>query len=155
MALQKLCFILVERDKANKLRRHFLSKFYTAEKNFKKSSALDKTQRLKSKTTSKWMKEMSKHHADYRRVADLMNDQRPLLRQLRKEAKVTKISYNGSNYCRFVLTEGNTLNLKQIQENHNTYVFETTLLGDAKLENPYAKELYGKETKQEAPNSSN
>ena len=152
-SLGKLCFMLVEREKANKLRHHYLNKYYTAEKNLKKSISYLNDARLKNPNTRKWIKLMEKSHADYRRVADLMNEQRPLLRQLRKEAKVSSMNYTGGNGLRSMVVDKKVYLLKDVQELHNAYVFEVNLLTDVKLENPYAKELYGKETKQAEANS--
>jgi hypothetical protein len=88
---------------------------------------------------------MQLHLTNYRRIADLMNAQRPLLRKLRKENHAT-IYYNASNNCVQITAIADTLSWNKIQEQHTNYVFEVTVLKDTGLVNPYAKELYAKET---------
>lgn len=149
-SLDKLCFILVERQKANKLRHHYLSKYYTAEKNLKKIRH-SRNHPLKKKQMAKCLKQLQENHAAYRRVANLMNDQRPLLRELRNNTGA-KMKYNGSNMCQSVTVEKKTYNWSEITRLHNTFVFESTVLKEGQISNPYAKELYGKETKQEENN---
>lgn len=150
-SLDKLCFILVERQKANSLRRKHLSQYYTAEKNLKKHLSSRK-QRLKKQETKKHMNAMRDSFTSYRRVADLMNDQRPLLRELRKNIGA-KIKYTANNACLSIVVDKKTFDWSDITRFHNSYVFESTVLKDeTKIHNPYAKELYAKETKQEENN---
>ena len=147
MSLDRLCFILVERQKANAIRRRYLGRLRSAEK---KQSKLKRRadDQYKDPRMAKIISDLKENHTNYRRVADLMNAQRPLLRELRK-ATGARMKYNSNNMCLNVVVDGKTLSWKQISNLHNTYVFESTVIKEVSTDNPYAKELYGKEVRQE------
>ena len=153
-SLEKLSFILVERQKANKLRRHYLYMMHKASDNL--TRVCYRHLRFWNKESlAKHMKDKKDYHAAYRRVADLMNAQRPLLRELRKLTGA-RMLYNANNNCLGFIVDGKLTNWKDITIMHNTYVFESTVLKDSELNNPYAKELYGnKETKREEETETN
>jgi hypothetical protein len=144
--------MLVERQKANALRLHNLNRYRSAKR------AMSKIYTLKNKNLAKQLKKAQESHEAYRRIADLMNDQRPVLRELRKVAGAIP-KYNGANFCNCVWlhTDGvaKRMTWEEVTIAHTSYVFEATVLKESKLENPYAKELYGKETKQEENNTLN
>lgn len=144
--LGQLCFILVERQKANRLRRKYLARYNKAKSDLNYYYARVAPQVMHCSLSVKQLQAaMQLNLTNYRRVADLMNAQRPLLRQLRKENHA-RIYYNASNNCVQITAIADTLSWKKIQEQHTNYVFETTVLKDTGLVNPYAKELYAKET---------
>jgi hypothetical protein len=143
----KMCFILVERQKANMLRRRYLARHHAADKQFRKLY-ITKTHPLKHPAAAELLKIQKDSHESYRRIADLMNDQRPLLRQLRKDGGCRAI-YNGANNCIELYHNNKKYDWKEITQIANTYVFESLVLKESRVDNPYAKELYGKEAKKE------
>jgi hypothetical protein len=151
-SIDKLCFILVERQKANKVRRKYLARFHAAQRAFKKH--YPQTHSLKHPAAANLLKLAKDSHESYRRVADLMNDQRPLLRQLRKDNNA-RMSYTSSNNCRILQWNTTVMAWKDITVLANQYAFESIVLKDSTFVNPYAKELYGKETKQEKNDTPN
>ena len=153
-SLDKLCFVLVERQKANKLRRKYLGRFYSAKRKLAHHYRCFRPHAIKS-VYATTLTELSKDSREsYRRVADLMNAQRPLLKQLRKENNA-KMEYNSLNHCIGLMWNNVHLTWKDITVLANQYAFESIVLKESTFENPYAKELYGKETKQEENNSTN
>jgi hypothetical protein len=138
-SLEELCFVLVERQKANKLRLSHLHKYYAALKKLRKISRTSRS--LKKKEMAEQLAHLEFHLLSYRRIADLMNDQRPLLRKLRKSVGA-KMYYNGSNMCTTVDIVGRNYSWKQVEQMHNTYVFESVVFGRKKIDNPYSKELH-------------
>jgi hypothetical protein len=114
------------------------------DKNLKRA----KSQRLKQPIVAKLLELSKESHKSYRQLADLMNDQRPLLRELRTNANAS-MNYDGSNNCRFVMKDAKKYDWKEITQTANTYVFESLILKESRVDNPYAKELYGKEVKKD------
>lgn len=139
MSLERLCFILVEREKTNKIRRLYLSRYYSDMKKLNKLT-------LKDPEFAKHLMSARDNHNSYRRVADLMNGQRKMLRDLRKDTGGTP-KYNSANYCTHVEFDGYTLTIPQIRDRHASYLFDVVVLGKKTIDNPYAKEIYG-ETKE-------
>jgi hypothetical protein len=150
-SIEKLCFVLVERQKANKLRRKYLARHNAAKEALKKHYLL-RTHPLKHPKAAEFLKESKDSHESYRRIADLMNDQRPLLRQLRKD-NTARMIYDASNRCTNLKWNNVNMVWKDIIVLANQYAFESIVLKDSTFVNPYAKELYGKEAKQEENNT--
>lgn len=141
--LDKLCFILTEREKANTLRRRYLAR-YSANINKLSRLCIKQKHHIKSPEARLLLERSRLNHVSYRRIADLMNDQRGLLRELRKATGATP-KYNTNNSCTYLDLKDKSFSKKAIQSMHASYVFETVVLKGQVLNNPYAKELYGQE----------
>lgn len=143
MSLDRLCFMLVERQKANAVRLSHYSKFYYVEQLLAKSTG---SQRIKDPKYAERLALIKTNRENYRRVADLMDNQRSVFRELRKETGAS-MKYNARNECLGFHVGKQWFTWEYIQQRHNSYVFEATVLKESSLNNPYAKELYGKEAK--------
>lgn len=146
MSLDRLCFIIVEREKANRLRLKNLYSYYGAVKRLNKIFKSNKPHQLKNPKTEVYIREIKQFHENYRRIANLMNDQRNMLFQLRKATGATP-KYNSNNYCTHLKLDDYCLTIEQIRARHASYVFDKVALEEKNLNNPYATELYGKEEK--------
>lgn len=146
MSLDRLCFIIVEREKANALRLKNLFRYYHASKKLDRIHKIKEPHPLKKPEVLTLHNDIKVYHANYRRIADLMNAQRAMMRKLRKETGATP-KYNSRNCCTHLELDGYSLSLEQIRARHASYVFDKVALEEKDLSNPYASELYETEEK--------
>ena len=100
--LEKLCFILTCRDAANKVRQQAYQRYYKVERTFRGNSAsLYKGRYIKNHNITGLTEKMLTLQQEYRKIADHMSAQKPILRAALKAAGY-RATYNAGNKVCFI-----------------------------------------------------
>ena len=131
--LEKLCYLIVQRQKANVKRRRLL---------YVLNVAIDKGQYVNEYHYHKRVFSCKKERTVYRKHADSMTRiAKKYYSPLRRELKA-QVRYDGSNNCVSLTHDNLTYSYIKIKELADAYIFEEIVLRDKTgLDNPYAKLL--------------
>lgn len=125
---ERMCYLIVQREKANKKRRHLLYLFRKAHPAVAYATPINLL-----KISGEELKSYRNHAEAMKKIAKEVYS--PLKRELK-----ASIKYTGSNFCIGMTYDKEYFSYSRIEEIANAYIFDEIVLRNSEISNPY-KEL--------------